>query len=121
MKSGENASIDVTVSGSPELKTAWFKDNKDLSASAKYQMSLKEKVASLKVLSADKSDAGQYKLQVTNHVGTASCTVELSVSGLCPLCGSIMGPSVTFVFFMLLLLISSQSALHRAVSLQQIN
>lgn len=84
MKSGENAAVEVTVSGSPELKTKWFKDNKELSAGAKYQMSFTKKVVVLKIRSADKADAGEYKLEVTNHVGTASCKTELSVSGRWP-------------------------------------
>ncbi|MEQ2219931.1 hypothetical protein ILYODFUR_000155 [Ilyodon furcidens] len=78
--SGENTSIEVTVSGSPELKTKWFKDNKALSAGAKYQMSFTKKVAVLKIHSADKADAGEYRLEVLNHVGTASCKTKLSVS-----------------------------------------
>lgn len=81
VKSGENAALEVTVSGSKELKTRWFKDSKELSAGAKYQMSIIKKIASLKIRSADKSDAGEYKLEVTNHVGTASCKTKLSVSG----------------------------------------
>lgn len=79
--SGENASIEVTVSGSPELKTKWFKDNKALSSGAKYQTSFTKKIAVLKIRSADKADAGEYKLEVANHVGTASCKIKLSVSG----------------------------------------
>lgn len=79
--SGENASIEVTVSGSPDLKTKWFKDDKALNAGAKYQMSFSKKVAVLKIRSADKSDAGEYKLEVSNHVGTGSCKTKLSVSG----------------------------------------
>uniref|UniRef100_A0A0S7EQR1 TITIN n=1 Tax=Poeciliopsis prolifica TaxID=188132 RepID=A0A0S7EQR1_9TELE len=78
--SGENASIEVTVSGSPELKTKWFKDNKALSSGAKYQTSFAKKIAVLKIRSADKADAGEYKLEVANHVGTASCKIKLSVS-----------------------------------------
>lgn len=85
VKSGENAALEVTVSGSPELKTEWFKDNKELSAGAKYQMSFAKKVATLKIRSIDKADAGEYKLEVTNHVGTASCKTKLSVSGWWPL------------------------------------
>ncbi len=81
VKSGENAALEVSVSGSPELKTKWFKDNKELSAGAKYQMSFTKKVAILKIRSADKADAGEYKLEVTNHVGAASCKTKLSVSG----------------------------------------
>ncbi|KAM4609388.1 titin-like [Polymixia lowei] len=80
VKSGENAALEVTVSGSPELKTKWFKDNKELSAGAKYQTSLSKKVATLKIRSADKADAGEYKLEVKNDIGTASCKTTLSVS-----------------------------------------
>lgn len=81
MKSGENAALEVTVSGSPELKTKWFKDNKELSAGAKYQMSFTKKVATLKIRSADKADSGEFKLEVSNPVGTASCKTKLSISG----------------------------------------
>lgn len=84
VKSGDNVALEVTVSGSPELKTKWFKDNKELSAGVKYQISFSKKVAILKLRSADKSDAGEYKLEVTNHVGTASSKTKLSVSGWCP-------------------------------------
>lgn len=81
VKSGENTTLEVTVSGSPDLNIKWFKDNKELSAGTKYQMSFAKKVAFLKIHSADKADAGVYKLEVTNHVGTASCQTKLSVSG----------------------------------------
>lgn len=81
VKSGENAALEVTVSGSPELNTKWFKNNKELTAGAKYQMSFAKKIATLKIRSADKADAGEYKLEVKNHVGTASCKTRVSVSG----------------------------------------
>lgn len=81
IKAGENTVLEVTVSGSPELKIKWFKDNKELSAGAKYQFSFAKRVAVLKIRSADKADAGEYKLEVTNHVGTASCQTKISVSG----------------------------------------
>lgn len=81
VKTGENTALEVTVSGSPELKIKWFKDNRELSAGAKYQISFARKVAILKIRSADKADAGDYKLEVTNHVGTASCQTKLTVSG----------------------------------------
>lgn len=84
VKSGENTALEVTVSGSPELKTKWFKDNKELSAGAKYQMSFTKKVATLKIRSADKADAGEYKLEVTNHVGAALCKTKLTISGWWP-------------------------------------
>lgn len=81
MTSGENAVLEVTVSGSPELKTKWFKDDKELSVGAKYEMSFTKKAAILKICSVDKADTGEYKLEVRNHIGTASCQTKLSVSG----------------------------------------
>ncbi|KAM8858181.1 titin-like [Synchiropus picturatus] len=80
VKSGENATLEVAVSGSPQLKSKWFKDNKELTAGAKYQMSMGKKTAALKIRSADKADGGEYRLQLANDVGTASCLVVFSVS-----------------------------------------
>lgn len=81
VKSGESPALEVRVSGSPELKVQWFKDNVALSAGAKYQMTFLKKVATLKIQSADKADAGEYQLKVSNHVGAAACVTKLSVSG----------------------------------------
>lgn len=78
---GESVALEVTVCGSAELKTRWFKGDKELSPSSKYQISTTKKVAILKIQSADKADAGEYKLEVSNHVGVASCTMTLAVSG----------------------------------------
>lgn len=78
---GEPVALEVTICGSAELKTRWFKGDKELSAGTKYQISSTKKVATLKIQSANKADAGEYKLEVSNHVGVASCIVTLAVSG----------------------------------------
>uniref|UniRef100_H3CBC5 Ig-like domain-containing protein n=1 Tax=Tetraodon nigroviridis TaxID=99883 RepID=H3CBC5_TETNG len=80
IQTGEAVALEVTICGSAELKTRWFKGDRELSAGNKYQMSSTKKVATLKIQSADKADAGEYKLEVSNHVGVASCTVTLAVS-----------------------------------------
>lgn len=85
MKSGDNATLEITVSGSPGLKTKWLKDNKELHAGAKFQMSFLKKVATLKIQATDTADTGEYRLEVTNTVGTASCNTLLSVTGWWPL------------------------------------
>lgn len=81
IQTGEPVALEVIISGSPELKTRWFKGNKELSADTKYQMCYTKKVTTLKIQSAEKADAGEYKLEVSNHVGMASCTMNLVVSG----------------------------------------
>ncbi|KAM9710661.1 titin-like [Menidia menidia] len=80
VRAGDSASLEVTVSGSAELKAKWFKDTKELRAGAKYQMSLTKTTAVLKIGSVDKADAGEYKLELSNNVGAASCKTKLSVS-----------------------------------------
>lgn len=81
IQTGEPVALEVTICGSAELRSRWFKGDQELSAGTKYQMSSTKKVATLKIQSADKADAGEYKLEVSNHVGVASCTVALAVSG----------------------------------------
>lgn len=81
MQTGEPVALEVIVSGSPELKTRWFKGNNELSAGAKYQVSCTKRVTTLKIPSAERADAGEYKLEVSNPVGVASCTISLAVSG----------------------------------------
>ena len=81
VKSGDSAAIEVSVSGSAELKPKWFKDNRELSTSTKFKMSFSKKVVVLKIQSTDKADAGVYKLEIQNNIGKASCNVKLSVSG----------------------------------------
>lgn len=81
VQTGEPVALEVIISGSPDLKTRWFKGNNELSADAKYQMSYAKKATTLKIQSAEKADAGEYMLEVSNHVGTATCTMNLAVSG----------------------------------------
>lgn len=81
VQTGEPVALEVIISGSPDLKTRWFKGNNELSADAKYQISDTKKVTTLKIQSAEKADAGEYTLEVSNHVGTATCTMNLAVSG----------------------------------------
>lgn len=81
MKSGDSTALEVLVSGSAELKPKWFKDNRELSASIKFKMSFSKKVVILKIQSANKTDAGVYKLEIQNSTGKASCNIKLFVSG----------------------------------------
>lgn len=81
IQTGEPVALEVIISGSPDLKTRWFKGNNEISADTKYQMSYTKKVTTLKIQSAEKADTGEYTLEVSNHVGTTTCTMNLAVSG----------------------------------------
>lgn len=78
---GEMAMLECTISGSPELKVRWFKDGKEMISGRKYKMTLKENTAVLKILSADKGDTSEYKMEVSNKVGKDECTCSVTVIG----------------------------------------
>lgn len=78
---GDSFTLECTVGGTPELITKWFKDGRELQSGRKYQITFSNKVATLKVLSADAGDRGLYTFEVKNEVGESSCTSSVDVSG----------------------------------------
>uniref|UniRef100_A0A3B3V3H0 Ig-like domain-containing protein n=1 Tax=Poecilia latipinna TaxID=48699 RepID=A0A3B3V3H0_9TELE len=75
---GEPATLECSISGSPELKVRWFKDGKEMISGRKYKMTLKENTAVLKILSADRGDTSEYKMEVSNKVGKDDSVFGLS-------------------------------------------
>lgn len=78
---GDSAALECTVSGSPDLKVKWFKDGKEIISGRKYKMTLKDNIATLKILTAEKGDTSEYKMEVTNKVGKDQCTCSVTVLG----------------------------------------
>lgn len=81
MTAGDSATLECTVSGSPELKVKWFKDGKEMISGRKYKIAVKENTAILKILAADKGDTSEYKMEVSNKVGKDECTCSVTVIG----------------------------------------
>lgn len=77
----EPAVLECTVGGTPELKPKWYKEGIELSSGPKYKITVSKKICSLKVLSTDKSDTGEYTFEVSNEVGSDSCKMHLGVLG----------------------------------------
>ncbi|NWQ99883.1 TITIN protein, partial [Paradoxornis webbianus] len=76
---GEPAILEYTVTGTPELKTKWFKDGKPLPASKKYRISFKNNIAQLKFYATEMQDSGEYTFEISNDVGISSCTTSFTV------------------------------------------
>ncbi|KFV66309.1 Titin, partial [Dryobates pubescens] len=76
---GEPAILEYTVTGTPELKTKWFKDGRLLPASKKYRISFKNNVAQLKFYATEMQDSGEYTFEISNDVGISSCTTSFTV------------------------------------------
>lgn len=69
------------MAGTPDLSTGWFKDGKELTSSQKYRITFINKVSTLKIMDAEKEDAGLYTFAVQNDVGKSSCTASVDVLG----------------------------------------
>lgn len=78
---GETATLESTVSGTPELKPKWYKDGVELSSGRKYKITFSKMISSLKLLSTEKSDTGEYTFEIKNEVGSDSCKMHITVFG----------------------------------------
>lgn len=83
MTAGDIAALEVKVCGTPELIPKWFKDGIELASGRKYKISFSKMISSLKVLSAERIDTGEYIFQVKNEVGSDLSKINLTVLGLC--------------------------------------
>lgn len=81
VKAGDSATLEVTVAGTPELKSKWFKDGVELSSGTKHKITFSKNISSLKVMSTERVDTGEYKFEVKNEVGSVSCKTTLTVLG----------------------------------------
>lgn len=78
---GDSATLECRISGSPELKVKWFKDQKEVVSGRKYKMSVKDTTAVLKILSVDKDDTGEYRMELSNKVGKDQCSCSVTIKG----------------------------------------
>lgn len=78
---GETATLECTVTGTPELMVKWFKDGAELSSGKKYKVTFSKMVSSLKFFSTNRNDTGEYTFEVKNSVGRAVSKVHLTVLG----------------------------------------
>ncbi|KAK1875087.1 Titin [Dissostichus eleginoides] len=76
---GDSATLECTISGSPDLKVKWFKDGKEMISGRKYKMTLKDNVATMKILTAERGDTSEYKMEVSNKVGKDQCTCSVTI------------------------------------------
>lgn len=78
---GKLVKMEGRVSGSQPMSVSWFKDNKEIYSSDKYDISFKSNVAVLCIKSSQVSDSGRYSCQASNEAGTVSCDVVVGISG----------------------------------------
>uniref|UniRef100_A0A8C6FIP6 Ig-like domain-containing protein n=1 Tax=Moschus moschiferus TaxID=68415 RepID=A0A8C6FIP6_MOSMO len=70
----------AVLKGTPPFKIKWFKDDVELASGPKCFIGLEGSTSFLNLYSVDASKTGQYTCQVTNDVGSDSCTTMLLVT-----------------------------------------
>ena len=81
MKQGDTVQLECKISGTPEIRTVWYKNDQALQASDRFHMSFVDSVAMLIILGANTEDAGDYICEAHNSAGTASCSTSVTVKG----------------------------------------
>lgn len=81
-RQGGSARLQCTVKGSPELHTSWFFNSHELSAGGRYEVGLKDGVATLEIDDVSLSDSGNYTCEVLNESGCESCSTKVTVKGV---------------------------------------
>ena len=65
--------------GKPEADIHYFKDNKEITAGDKYNMSNEDEVVTLEILESDLDDAAVYKVTASNKLGKVETEANLTV------------------------------------------
>lgn len=81
VKQGDTVQLECKISGTPEIRTVWYKNDQALQASDRLHMSFVDSMAILTILDANTEDAGDYICEAQNSAGTASCSTSVTVKG----------------------------------------
>ncbi|XP_078540256.1 titin-like [Lissotriton helveticus] len=78
-KQGTPVRFECKISGSPEIKVVWYKNDNVLKQSEKYMMSFVDSVAVLEMEALSIEDTGDYTCEAHNDAGSASSSIKVTV------------------------------------------
>ncbi|XP_060630871.2 myosin light chain kinase, smooth muscle isoform X2 [Anolis sagrei] len=76
---GQNVLISCAIAGDPFPTVHWFKDGQEVTAGGSYEFLQNEDIFTLIIRNVQICHAGQYEIQLRNHVGECSCQVSLKL------------------------------------------
>lgn len=78
---GKLVKLEARVAGSQPMIVNWYKDDKEIFSSDRYDMTFKSSIAVMVIKSSSSSDSGTYTCKVTNEAGSASLQVSAQITG----------------------------------------
>lgn len=81
VKQGDSCQLECKISGSPEIKIVWYKNEQEIHASDKFQIIFSDSVTVLTIADVNPEDSGDYICEALNSAGTASCSSTVTVKG----------------------------------------
>uniref|UniRef100_A0A803SYW7 Ig-like domain-containing protein n=1 Tax=Anolis carolinensis TaxID=28377 RepID=A0A803SYW7_ANOCA len=79
VKQGDSTRLECKISGSPEIKVVWYRNDTELHASEKFQMSFTDSLAVIEMRHLGAEDSGDYICEAQNPAGRASCSTKFLV------------------------------------------
>ncbi|KAM9484414.1 contactin-5-like [Salvelinus alpinus] len=77
LTSGDSATLECKIAGSPDLRVKWFHDGKEMKGNRKYKITLKDNIVILKIIASEKADSSEYRMEVSNRVGKDQCSITV--------------------------------------------
>ena len=81
MKAGDSARLECKITGSPDIRVVWYRNEHELPASDKYRMAFIDSVAVLQMNNLGTEDAGDFICEAQNLAGSTGCSTKVIVKG----------------------------------------
>uniref|UniRef100_A0A8D2JKP3 Ig-like domain-containing protein n=1 Tax=Varanus komodoensis TaxID=61221 RepID=A0A8D2JKP3_VARKO len=79
VKQGDSCQLECKITGSPEIKVVWYKNDHEIHPSDKHHMTFSDSTVTLIIVDANPEDSGDYICEALNSAGTASCSTVVTV------------------------------------------
>ncbi|RXN00522.1 Titin [Acipenser ruthenus] len=79
LMNGSSVKLECKVTGTPEIKIKWLKNESEISASDKYRMSFTNSVAVLEIINTSIDDSGDYICEAHSEAGSDRCSSTVRV------------------------------------------
>lgn len=81
VKAGDSARLECKITGSPDIRVVWYRNEHELPASDKYRMAFIDSVAILQMNNLGTEDTGDFICEAQNPAGSTSCSTKVIVKG----------------------------------------